>query len=579
MTRGALYARVSTARQEEERTIDSQLEALKTCSQEMGLEVTEEHIFVDDGWSGSRLDRPAMDALRDAASEGRFDALLVYSPDRLARRFLHQQLLLEELGERGVEVVFLNRPISESPEDQLLVQMQGVFAEYERAKIAERMRRGKLHKARMGQWLNWSTSPYGYRVIKGLDGSCRAELVEEEVEWVREIFSWVIEDGMSARQVAKRLNERGVKPRKARIWTAGSVYRLLTNPTYAGTAYYNRTYKVKPKRRRRPGAYTRTVKSTKKYRPKEQWVPIPVPAIVTPEDQGRVQERLKENRWQSPRNTRHEYLLRNLVVCGECGLRLSCTSKHSKDGRYMYYACGHRTSVDTGRPEGRCRARWVRSDRLDTVVWDALCQWLQDPEVLRAELDVLNGTSTGMWDVEGKEAERLRSSRDEWERQIQRLLDAYQAGGIQLSELKERRSDLEARIQATERRLEELEVANRQLVKIDDLLESVDTFAQRLREGLEHLSFEERRKVVRLLIERVVVRGEEVTIEHVVPIEGRFSGLRLDRRDELSGDGDGPREDVFQEPLGEEAVPSAERAAVQPLAAGGRDIGARVRGE
>jgi len=113
MTRGALYARVSTARQEEERTIDSQLEALKTCSQEMGLEVTEEHIFVDDGWSGSRLDRPAMDALRDAASEGRFDALLVYSPDRLARRFLHQQLLLEELGERGVEVVFLNRPISE----------------------------------------------------------------------------------------------------------------------------------------------------------------------------------------------------------------------------------------------------------------------------------------------------------------------------------------------------------------------------------------------------------------------------------------------------------------------------------
>jgi hypothetical protein len=172
----------------------------------------------------------------------------------------------------------------------------------------------------------------------------------------------------------------------------------------------------------------------------------------------------------------------------------------------------------------------VRSDRLDAVVWDALCEWLQEPEVLRAELDVLNGTTSGIWDVEGKEAERLRASKVEWERQIQRLLDAYQAGAIQMAELKERRSDLASRIHVTEIRLDELETANRQRIKVDDLLGSVEAFAQKLRQRLEDLSFEERRQVVLLLIERVVIRGEEITIEHVVPLEGRFSGLRLDHR-------------------------------------------------
>jgi len=532
MIRGAVYARVSTARQEEERTIESQLEVLKARTQELGWEVAKERIFIDDGWSGTQLDRPAMDALRDAAAEGRFDSLLVYDPDRLARNFVHQQILLEELDKRGVEVVFYTRPISNNPEDRLLVQMQGAFAEYERAKIVERMRRGKLHKARMGQWLQWPIPPYGYRLIKGPDGASRAEVVEEEGAWVRQIYSWVLEEGMSARQVAKRLNERGIKPRRARIWTAGCAYRLLTNSAYSGTAYYNQRYAVEPKRRRHPGTYTRTTRTTKKYRPKEQWVPIPVPAIVTSEEQERVKEQLKENRWQSPRNTRHEYLLRNLVVCGECGWRMSCETHHSMDGRYTYhyYACGTRTPVDTGNPEGPCPARRIRSDRLDVVVWDALCQWLQEPEVLRAELEVLNATPSGMWNAEGKEAERLRTSMREWERQVQRLVDAYQGGAIQLSELQERRRDLESRIEAAMTRLDELEVMNRQRVKLDDLMESVETFVKRLREGLEKLSFEERQRIVRLLVERVVIKGEEVTIEHVIPLEGRFSGLRLDYR-------------------------------------------------
>src|SRR5690242_7233730 len=146
--RTALYARVSTTRQQEERTVASQLAALEKAAEGMGLVVAAEHRYVDEGYSGSRLDRPGLDALRDAAADGLLDMVLVYAPDRLARNYVHQQIVLEELGKRGIQVHFLERPVSQKPEDLLLVRMQGVIAEYERAKILERTRRGRLHKVR-----------------------------------------------------------------------------------------------------------------------------------------------------------------------------------------------------------------------------------------------------------------------------------------------------------------------------------------------------------------------------------------------------------------------------------------------
>ena len=143
----AIYARVSTGRQEQERTIESQLEALSARARERTAAGPAPRVFCDDGFSGARLDRPGMDALRDAAADGEIRTLYVYDPDRLARNFVHQQVLLEEFQRRGVEVVFIQRPLSDRPEDRLLAQMQGVFAEYERTKIGERTRRGKMYVA------------------------------------------------------------------------------------------------------------------------------------------------------------------------------------------------------------------------------------------------------------------------------------------------------------------------------------------------------------------------------------------------------------------------------------------------
>src|SRR5262245_35407306 len=187
--RAALYARVSTAHQEQEQTIASQLATVERALQSAGLEISAERRYVDDGFSGTRLDRPGLDALRDAAADGQIDIVFVQCPDRLARNYVHQQVILEELSKRGVEVHFVERPIGERAEDRLLLQMQGVIAEYERAKIIERTRRGMRHKVRTGQRLPFADPPYGYAIIRSQEAPHRMLVIDEvEAQQVRAMF-------------------------------------------------------------------------------------------------------------------------------------------------------------------------------------------------------------------------------------------------------------------------------------------------------------------------------------------------------------------------------------------------------
>ena len=160
----ALYARVSTERQAERGTIGSQLQVLREHVTAGGDELAGE--YADDGQSGARLDRPGLDALRDAAEAGLFELVWCLSPDRLARAYAYQVLVLDELARFGVTVRFTDAPdlAAGDPQATLLTQVQGVIAEYEKAKIAERYRRGKLFRARAGEITTWKTA-YGYRRV------------------------------------------------------------------------------------------------------------------------------------------------------------------------------------------------------------------------------------------------------------------------------------------------------------------------------------------------------------------------------------------------------------------------------
>src|SRR6516225_8606321 len=180
--RVAIYARVSSERQEKEHTIGSQLEALRNYAAQNGMEIVEE--FTDEGYSGAALDR-----MRDLAERRGFEALLTYCTDRLARKFVLQALILEEMERFGVKTISLEGGAADDPLSKLMHQITGAVAEFERAKIVERNRRGKLYRARCGEVITWR-APCGYVRIPRRDGVApHVEIDENKTVVVRRIFN------------------------------------------------------------------------------------------------------------------------------------------------------------------------------------------------------------------------------------------------------------------------------------------------------------------------------------------------------------------------------------------------------
>ena len=215
LKRAALYARVSTEKQEREETVASQVDLLQQTAAAHSYEVLPGNVFIDDGISGTRLDRPALDRLRDLAAEGAFEVILVTAPDRLARRYAYQVVLVEEFIRDGCEVVFVHQSLGASPEEQMLLQMQGVFAEYERALIQERTRRGRLFAARQGR-VNWGNPPYGYTYVRKTPTTPQHLVINEaEAEMVRQIYRWCVEEHLSSYAIHRRLTAQGIPPRKS----------------------------------------------------------------------------------------------------------------------------------------------------------------------------------------------------------------------------------------------------------------------------------------------------------------------------------------------------------------------------
>ena len=232
----AAYARVSSDKQEKEQTIDSQVDALRRAAEERGWQLLPDLICTDDGRSGATLARPGLDRLRDLIAEGTCAAVLVCSPDRLARNYAYQVVVIDEFKRAGCEVVFLNHAFGDSPEQQMLLQMQGVFAEYERALITERTRRGRLFWARQGR-VNWGGTPtYGYRLFRGTETGPQQMAVEDcEAAVVRQIYRWLVDEQLSSYAIQKRLIERGVPTRKGggRGWSQSTIIRILSSTTYS----------------------------------------------------------------------------------------------------------------------------------------------------------------------------------------------------------------------------------------------------------------------------------------------------------------------------------------------------------
>ena len=519
MKRAALYARVSTAQQEEQGTIASQVAALRERIVQDGCHLDPAHEFIDDGVSGTYLARPGLDRLRDLASEGVFDVLYVLSPDRLARRYAHQCVVLEELARWQVEVVFLNQPVSDRPEERMMVQILGILAEYEREVIRDRLRRGKLYKARQGQVFA-ITPAYGYRYVP-LDqpGGGRWEIYESEAAVVRRMYRWCVEEQLSTHAICLRLNgeEEGyerVLPRKAQRWLCTTVNTILTRSAYKGTAYYNRTRKDLGRTIGQPKTRGRGLRTAncRVERDLEEWIPVDVPQIIPSTLWKQAQVQLKMNKKFAPRNNkRHFYLLRGLLVCGECGRTLA--GRSYANGSVRYYCTNQGSSRSLAEP---CPCPPVDGNAVEPLVWQAVAEVLADPQLI---LDYYL-TRQDEDAVTPHELKRVRQELGQIENQKQRLLDAYQTEVIELDELETRRQVLEQQRQALEQRLTDLEQLAQQQARQDALTSDVTQFCENITSVLQSPTPEEQQQVLRLVVDHISVGKEQLTIKHIIPLIG-----------------------------------------------------------
>jgi small-conductance mechanosensitive channel/DNA invertase Pin-like site-specific DNA recombinase len=321
----ALYVRVSTNRQQQSQTIEQQLDRLRAAvAHHADWHLADGHIFRDDGYSGAKFNRPGLDRLRDQASMAAFELVLMTAPDRLARNYVHQVLLIDDLQKVGCRVEFLERPMSEDPHDQLLLHIRGAVAEYERNLIAERMRRGRQAKLQSGLLLPWTVAPYGYVLDpeRPRDAS-RVRLDPVKAEIVRQMFAWYTDPAIPATLywVAKQLSEQQIPtPTGNSRWNVATIRGILRSPAYAGAAISGRT-RPTPARQRKSALQPVGPGQSQRPAPVEEWITIPVPAIVSQETFDLAQKRLDENKQMARRNNRaHDYLLRGLVSCAGCQL-------------------------------------------------------------------------------------------------------------------------------------------------------------------------------------------------------------------------------------------------------------------
>jgi site-specific DNA recombinase len=525
----AIYARVSSEHQADAQTIASQVAALHDRVTTDGLIVPATLQFLDDGYSGATLVRPALERLRDAAATGTIDRLYVHSPDRLARKYAYQVLLVEELGRCGVEVIFLNRELGRSPEDDLLLQVQGMMAEYERAKIVERHRRGKLHAARSGAVNVLSGAPYGYRSVTKHDGGgqARYDVLPEEARVVRQVFEWVGRDRLSIGEVCRRLMQAGERTQTGRtVWERSVVWAMLKNPAYMGSAAFGKTRQgpLRPQLRAQRGRPLQPRRAASDYDvPATEWMHIAVPAIVEPAVFAAVQEQLQDNRRHARQSRRGaRYLLQGLLQCQHCGYAfygkpLSPSARKGRERAYAYYRCLGTDAYRFG-GERLCPNTQVRTDRLELAVWHEVCALLAHPERLAQEF---HRRLHADGQQHHQERRALESQGGKLQQGLARLIDSYAEGLIDKQEFEPRVKRLRqrlAQIDAQCQRLAEEETLQRELQLI---ISRLDEFAAQVTQNLEALEWSRKRDIIRALVRRVEIALDQV---HVVFRVDAFAG-------------------------------------------------------
>jgi len=504
------YSRVSTEEQVEGYSIPVQREAARKKAQDEGYTLLEE--LVDEGHSGASLDRPALSRLRELAASREIQAAVIYDPDRLSRKLSHLMILTEELEGRGVEVIFVNAPKDDTPEGRMLFGLKGLFAEYEREKMRQRTMSGKKRRAEAGHVLG-GRIPYGYEYVSE-DHKGHYVIHEEEAKVVETMFNWLVEEGKSTREIAWRLTMMEV-PRKqgGRQWDTSTVQRILRNESYVGVTYYNKHKSAIPPKHRtnREG---RTKVTGVIERPRDEWIAIPVPQIISQELFEAAGRQLRANSRNCQRNAKLKYLLRGRIKCGLCGRGFWGTPFHGEP----YYRCSGKDRNVYITPDRRCPAASISAPKIEKVVWEQIERFLQDPQLIMRELKARQRRAIEEGQRKDNELEIVQTALRKAEQEEDRLIELYKSDIIDMARLK-------SEIEKVRREKEELEVRRKEISlrregqRLRELdLGVVEEYLALVRENLKRLTFNKKRRILELLDIEVIVTGKQVELRGILAV-------------------------------------------------------------
>lgn len=486
----ATYTRVSSDKQREEKTIESQQKDLREIWQKAGDELYKD--YIDDGWSGETLARPALDQLRDDAKNGLFQRLYIHHPDRLGRDHIDQGIILRELKKQGIQVVFKDVPLTE--ENKLQSDILALLAEYENKQRNERSRRGKLHWAKEGKIIN-STAPFGY----GFDGKGKKKKVvmnPKEAEIVRLIFSLYLQL-QSNYKVADELSRKGVLSRKGKKFDVVKVHPILTDETYTGVWHFGKYEMVEPKKRK--NKFFKHLKTSAKV--KKDWVKIPIPAIIDKVTFQRVQE-LKEKNYKRFGEAKRLYLLSGLLkhISGE---KLVGFTYYRNNRQYSYYKCNN---------------FYLNIKRIDDIVWSLVKEALQNPEKLQEYMNHLkegadNTILLSLKEECIKKLDRIKNKKDE-------LWKMWDGDVIPKDELSRKIGEYRQEEKRLEKDIKGIDLQLMQAQNKGFVLDTLEKVSKVLYIQLDMFTPEERKMFLNYLIKEITINDDrrfDINGEIVIP--------------------------------------------------------------
>lgn len=518
------YSRVSTSLQEDQQTIQNQIISMDEFAEKNNLKIVQ--VYKDEGWSGDNLARPGLDQLRQDAKKRLWDAVLIYDPDRLARRGAWQELVKEELLEFGIDTLFVTVPPPKNDEDIIMYKMRGIFSEYERMKIKERFRIGKATRVKGGFVLT-TEAPYGFDYIVNTGKKGTAEYVvghyvinKYEAGNVEMMFYWVDVEGLTLRAIVRRLQELNIKPRKSTrgVWSTSTLSSLFRNRTYIGEAHYGASYATAPINPTNKDKFRKVKKSSRRMKPRDQWIAvIKVPAIIDEDLFNRVGLKLKKNFELLGRNKKNNYLLAGKIWC-TCGRRRA--GEGPQHGKHLYYRCTDR--VNSFPLPRKCHEKGMNARISDAAIWNRLKTILSSPELLLEQVERWN---SGRATIKGSQVltANIKNTEAEIKKlQVQddRLAILYSEGKIELNKFDEYVKPIRNKITEYKNQISQINLEKQP--KSDILLpskEEIERFANEVLKYTENVSYATKQLIIRKAVNVITASRESLQVYGLINIK------------------------------------------------------------